>query len=622
MGNKDVIFWSILLGTVTIPSAYYLLRQPARQSNSKDPGGVNSEDQYHPLLKEHSSIRSYKTPFGTYPSIRTFYRPHAHAPKLQAIADLPLLVFIHGLGGTLPQFAPLLGSLVNVAPCFGLELPGHGKSGFEPTDYSVYTIEAFAALWKTAVEQACKQHGHNKVVLIGHSMGCSIAALLATDAEFEPDVEGIIAICPKGSPPTRSQTKQFRRFLSLPDWALDAFRWFDRRGGEESASVKRFIGDGAGTDMKKLQLRLNERFRTSVWKRAALGILPRYDSKGQAHGGMPGRETWSQIQTPLFLVAGDADVVTKASEVPDIVSFLQHTPRPNGPKKTDSGIPTATSPQEPPSANQPAASDLSYGVSPSVAEKRTHHNLLLKTAILPSPAAHALLYDHATYRTLAGLIEDFLANHIDPSLSLGWQLQQLTTSGKWDVKNLEKWKRTLAVSGPIADNLFRALKTLREQDEEHTPKKFLRQWVEEIYAVVDISHNAPIYDTKALERGGVEYHKFPTVSKVPPTVTEVRDFIALIDRLRSEMEAKGDAEGKKAIGVHCHYGYNRTGFFIASYLIQRRKMDVEHAIEEFRRARPPGIKHEHFVDALYVRYCVGLRKAPTMKLEEMVESEE
>lgn len=610
MGHRDVILWSIVLGIVTVPSAVYFFYTPARSRTAKE-NDDDLEDQYHPLLKEHSSFRSYQTSTNTYPSIRTFYRPHAHFKKLQSIADLPLLVFIHGLGGNLPQFCQVLGSLINVAPCFGLELPGHGKSGFEPTNYQAYTIDAFAALWKIAIEETCESYGHKNVVLVGHSMGCSIAALLATDLDFKPDVKGIVAICPKGSPPTQSQTTQLRRLLSLPDLALDAFRWYDRRGGEESASVARFVGQGAGTDMKKLQLKFNKQFTTASWKRSATGILATYDASGQPHGGMPGRQTWSKIRTPLFLIAGDADTVTKPSEVSDIVSHLQQTPKPDGPDKTSSGIPTTSPPSSAHSADQPTASDSSYGISPSLTEKRTDHDLILKTAILPAPAAHALLYDHATYRTLAGLIEDFLATHISPHLSLGWQLQQLTTSGKWDVKNLEKWKRTLAVSGPISKNLFRSLKTLREQDEEHTPKKFLQQWKHEIYAVVDISHDAPIYDTKSLEKGGVQYHKFPTVSKVPPTVTEVRDFIALIDRLRAEIESKDPTESTKAIGVHCHYGYNRTGFFIVCYLIERRKMDVESAIEEFRKAKPPGIKHEHFVDALYVRYCLGLRKAST-----------
>lgn len=39
-----------------------------------------------------------------------------------------------------------------------------------------------------------------------------------------------------------------------------------------------------------------------------------------------------------------------------------------------------------------------------------------------------------------------------------------------------------------------------------------------------------------------------------------------------------------------------------SYLVLRRSISVDDAIELFREARSPGIKHEHFIDALRERY--------------------
>lgn len=220
------------------------------------------------------------------------------------------------------------------------------------------------------------------------------------------------------------------------------------------------------------------------------------------------------------------------------------------------------------------------------------------------------------------------------------QLQQLTTTFKWDVKNLEKWSSTLAVSGPIANNLLRALKTLREQDPIHNPATFTANWSDTIYAVIDISHDTPVYRSRTLEEGGIQYHKFPTVSKIPPTPRETTAFIALVDRLRAEMAEKdalaensnpksspagGPASSTpttkntdKAIAVHCHYGYNRTGFLICAYLVERVKgYGVQRALDAFRVAKPPGIRHEHFVDALWVRYTVGLKRAPTLKLDHM-----
>ena len=296
--------------------------------------------------------------------------------------------------------------------------------------------------------------------------------------------------------------------------------------------------------------------------------------------------------------------------------------------------------------------------------------IVLKTCILPSPAAHGLLYAPGTYRTVAGLIQSFLFEYIDSRLSLGWQLQHLTTEGKWDVKNLAKWQSVAPVSEPIG-GVFRALKTLREIDEIHSPEVFARRWKSEIKAVVDISHESPVYDPRGLEDGGIEYLKIPTVSKIPPSPTEVAEFIRLIDRLRgisptsptpslsppstpskppsADKTAVNDTSSSpssssssgivtqppmkpiltppnpplfsatdkhsapaRLIGVHCHYGFNRTGFFICSYLIEREGYGVQAAIDEFARGRPKGIKHAHFLDMLWVRYCVGLKRAPTM----------
>ncbi|OAG40200.1 hypothetical protein AYO21_05483 [Fonsecaea monophora] len=597
----------------------YLPSSKASKTEEEESAAVTDND--HSVLKNHSYVQSYKTKHAEYPSIRTFYHPHPHAEKLQAIADLPLLVFIHGLGGSLPQFAPLLGSLVNIAPCFGIDLPGHGMSKFSPKDYGAYTISAFCELWQTAIRDICEQHGHKKVVFICHSMGCSLAAVLATSPSFPLRVEGFVGICPKATPPSPSETTSARRFLALPDIALNILRALDRRGGVNSRSVERMAGKAAGIDLRRLQLAFNKDFKTPVWKRSALGCLPQYDSAGKPIGGLPGKNTWARIQVPLFLIAGEADTVTKPAELTNIVSFLKKPPvgeqSKGGPESTT--LPTDATDSERTIANassegkpDPMADERQFGTLPSTSEMSSHNSKIVKTAILPSPAAHALMYDHSTYRTVAGLIEDFLARYVSPELSLGWQLQQLTTSGKWDVKNLEKWKKVLPVSGaighPPASGIFRAMKTLREQDEVHTPSVFVRKWSDQIFAVVDISHDSPVYDTKALERGGIQYHKFPTVSKVPPTAVEVADFIALVDRLR--LEDPHTVEGK-TIGVHCHYGYNRTGFFICCYLIERLGYRPQDAIEEFAAQKPPGIKHEHFIDTMFMRYHVGLKKAPT-----------
>ena len=610
--------------TMVALSCGSLTHQPHLDPAVTDPG----------LLRKHSTLNSYTTSFATYPSIRVFYRPHPQADKLpNKPTPLPLLVVVHGLGGSLAQFHPLLTSLVNIAPCLGIDLPGCGLSKFAPQTWQAYSIEALAELLGVIISNYCDQNNGQGVILVGHSMGCSLSALLSSQnsplhEKVDFPIVGQIAICPKASRPTYKQVLSFRRLLNIPTPIFDMWRKWDRRGGTESTSVYRFVGRNADIETKKVQEKFNTQSQTAVWRRMAWGAVPTPLPDGEISGGLPGPELWAGISLPLFLVAGEADHITKSEEIAIISKALGKTDKVNAAPAavSDDTIPQSAAPEVDGSTGNDAES-IDHGEVYGLGEASTDTTLVesnpsiqanggtssvgktvLKTTILPSPATHALLYDHATYRTLAGLIQTFLADHIDSRLSLGWQLQHLSTEGKWDVKNLAKWQAVKPVSEPIA-GIFRAMKTLREIDESHSPAIFVKDWRDKIKAVIDISHESPVYDPRKLDEGGIQYHKFPTVSKIPPTPEEVKDFIALVDRLRARPSDDAD---QRLIGVHCHYGFNRTGFFICSYLIEREQFSVQRAIDEFQSGRPPGIRHEHFIDTLFVRYCIGLKRAPTL----------
>ena len=488
------------------------------------------------------------------------------------------------------------------------------------------------------IEEYCHQNGIQGVVLIGHSMGCSLSAMLASpvsplDAKDHVEILGLVAICPRASAPSDEQVTTFRRILSVPTPIFDIWRKWDRRGGPESRSVARFVGQGADVEAKRLQERFNAQSRTAVWRRMAWGTLPKF-GKGpdgpKSSGGLPGLEIWSSLHIPIFLIAGEADHITKPEELTKISRIIRmgtstqnvgtvdrQGEEVNGQLRSGTQIASNVAITGQVQDHSTASTETTLikdleknaGEISDAASSYTRKRRVLKTSVLPAPASHALLYDPTTYRTLAGLIQTFLYDHVDSRLSLGWQLQHLTTGGKWDVKNLAKWQAVRPVSEPIA-GIFRAMKTLRQIDDTHCPDCFVRQWKGKIKAVIDISHESPVYDPKNLDEGGIEYHKFPTVSKIPPTSEETRDFIKLVDRLRSKPPEAGSENA--LIGVHCHYGFNRTGFFICSYLIEKEGYGVQQAIDEFGEHRPPGIRHEHFLDSLFVRYCVGLKRAPTL----------
>ena len=219
-------------------------------------------------------------------------------------------------------------------------------------------------------------------------------------------------------------------------------------------------------------------------------------------------------------------------------------------------------------------------------------------------------------------LESIIGFHLDGSCNIsakvGNGMSRYVFCGSLHVRannsqNLAKWQGVEPVSIPI-NGLFRAMKTLREVDETHSPKTFIKEWspsfsprgkdgLGPIVAVIDISHETPVYDMNKLESGGVAYRKFPTVSKLPPTVDEVKSFIEIVDLLRRELGLDDAKEiSQPFVAVHCHYGFNRTGFFIIAYLVEKLHWKLKDAIDEFAKARPPGVRHSHFVDELYARY--------------------
>ena len=629
--------WALAMSLYMVPSEHligsWIGERKATGTNneaaSTDPG----------LLAKYTTYQSYHTRSGfSYPKIRTFYSPHPQAHKLPA--DLPLLVFIHGLGGSVAQFAPLLTSLVNVAPCLAIDLPGCGLSDFRPDNPKAYTIPAFAELVFAAIDCFRGREHEQKVIIIGHSMGCSIGALLVSSSSppsnllVEQDLAaGLIAICPKSSPPTPSQTKIIRYLRYMPAWLFDLIRLWDKRGDLDSASIARFVGKDADVETRKLQLRFNEQSRSDTFLR----ILTSMGNRNFG-GSFPGKEVWSAVKVPLFLTTGEDDHLNTPAEVEAIAQWLAYpgedirgkesaAAKSSASNRKGAPVPVAAGDIPVPASMADSGITTTVPASASTVKQSDHstkHAFALKTTIFPPPASHGLMYATSTVRILSGLIQDFLTRHVDERLSMGWQLRHMTTSGKWDVKNLAKWQSVDPCSEPIGGDgkgghVFRAMKTMREVDEKHSPREFVAKLSSKIRKdgvamVVDISHESPVYDPKGLEDGGVEYHKFPTVSKLPPTADEVEAFIGLIDRLRESprLQPESGASRHATIAVHCHYGFNRTGFFIVCYMIERLGYRLQDALEEFAQKRSPGIKHEHFVNELHVRYAVKMERRGTL----------
>lgn len=422
------------------------------------------------LLRRHSHTISVTTDLYTYPEVRVFYRSHPKADVLPP--KLPLIVFIHGLGGQIQQFQYLLDYFVHISHVLAIDLPGCGGSKFAPKDWPAYTTSALCAVVHKVVEKYREEN--QQVIVIGHSMGCALSATLVSKGGLLEDVAaGFVAISPKATV-TEKEAKQVASVASLPEFMFDMFRRLDRRGGTKSKSVARFVGKSASEGVKRLQLRFNEGSRTPVWLRMVHGIR------------LPTREQWTSIRIPILLLGAIEDKVTTIQELDEIHSWFD------------------------PSKNPPSvSSERSDDESDMSGSPTTPH---VKKCIVPG-AGHAVIYE--AHQVVCGLIGDFLSKHVDEVMSLGWQLSYLKED-KWMLKNLKKWESIQSVSPRITGRAkgsqgakatpFRAMKTLRQNDQNgHNPIDFSQKYTD-VCDVIDISHEQPPYDPETFG-SDIKYHK-------------------------------------------------------------------------------------------------------------------
>lgn len=481
-----------------------------------------------PLVRKHSSFRTISLPSGQSINLRILKVPHYKGHKLP---DLPVVLFIHGLGGQLNQFEFLFDYFSHFATSVSVDLPGHGKSEYK-CDWNMYSQDTLVAILESVLKSVASEF--KEVVLVGHSMGTVLAVKLARKLGIR--CRGVVAICPVSHvEPGLEKMQPMLGYLPAP--IFDIFRAMDRQGGLHSPSVNRMIGEIEDPErdvaVRTKQLRWNLQVRTKAWMRTAYNFRALDPSE------------WV-LNSPLYLLGASKDQVTPESHIDDILSFVKG------------------------------------------GREAIEHTVI-------TDAGHGCMIERP--QLVCGLVGDFIKDFVDAKLSLSWQLAFFAAkSDKWSLKNEAKWRSVQSVGARLSGAPLRAMKTLRQDDAEHSPA-LLEKGYPDITDIIDISHEAPPYDPETLTR--IVYHKFPTVSKIPPTVEEVKGFIKLVDECLQKSKA---THPDPVVVIHCHYGFNRTGFFICCYLIERMGFSIEEAVREFKQAREPGIKHPHFIDELYVRY--------------------
>lgn len=534
-------------------------------------------------------------------SLRCLHAPHplVNFAKVEPLgldlvsqlAELPALLFVHGLGGQMSQFESLMGLLLQCSEIYALDLPGFGDSrpysdrasSLDPESRRLIGASILAmspedfltACIAEIIVQYIAQNipPHKKIILIGHSMGTHL--LIKVACRLQPQrVEGLVLLAPPGLDDDVHEPAHVRartwprppRMLTVFSWVPFVFDWFrvwDRLEGVSSKSVLRQLPASSSVAMRLRQLRWNLDIDLHILLLYARRFTPcklseLHNAVARFNDNPHDRRAYEKT----LLIGGLDDRVTPVQALGQIQSLLN-----------------------------------------SVLHRRVAHVTTVRGA------GHALLLAKPEF--ISGIVLNHLEKrfperlHISPAWVL--KLKALISGDKWGLKNELKWLQTQSVSHIITRRSDGArapllgMKTLREGDPLHSPAELERHFhggdrtSGNLVAIVDISADIPPYSPKSFVK--IDYYKCATVSKVVPDAVAVRRFIQLIDDVLS-----ATSEPDALVAVHCHYGFNRTGYLICCFLIERLGWSVQDAIEGFKAARPPGIKHPHFIDALYVKY--------------------
>lgn len=499
--------------------------------------------------------------------------------QLAKIENLPLLVFIHGLGGQLSQFEPIIQEFRNCSDMFGIDLPGFGNS--KPTDkthlftkLSASSEEDNKKLNQTFIDMRTENYRTDSIVdilyqillqkfpkrtfiIVAHSMGTHLAIKLVNRLPSNT-VESLCFISPPKLSETVGQrpsipyiTKSFLALSSFYPRLFDFYRMIDRFGGLYSHSVNSYLYPAEKDVFKRLtQLRWNLDTNSIVFLKYARAFRPAAATELLGAASKLCHST-DQERPRILICCGDSDKVTPLKYSKEITNILR-----------DSG----------------------FAVKLSKVKEANH------SVFLDRP------------HVLSGLVYQFVSE-LGLNIDCTWTLKIRAIIGgdKWSMKNIEKWKKAVTLSKPLINyaspekpkSPLLGMKTLRENDATHNPLTF-ESTHPEIYAIMDIGSDTPSYDPKDFKR--IKYIKYKTESKVTPDDITIAKFLDIVDKL---VLAK---QSNQYIVVHCHYGQNRTGFLICCYLVERLGWTVKEALEAFENSKEPGIKHQHFKNALYLRY--------------------
>lgn len=109
-----------------------------------------------------------------------------------------------------------------------------------------------------------------------------------------------------------------------------------------------------------------------------------------------------------------------------------------------------------------------------------------------------------------------------------------------------------------------------------------------IACIISLANSLKFYDPNLLSKE-IEFCHCPIAGQSRPSAKLLTQ---ILDKL-TEYDEKG-----KGIAIHCTHGINRTGFIVCKYLVEKKGLQVEEAIQLFETCRGEKIERDVYLDEL------------------------
>jgi protein-tyrosine phosphatase len=107
--------------------------------------------------------------------------------------------------------------------------------------------------------------------------------------------------------------------------------------------------------------------------------------------------------------------------------------------------------------------------------------------------------------------------------------------------------------------------------------------------VISLTPNKPLVAKHMDDR--IKVHHLPVYGV--PDDSQIQDFLQIV--------ASAKKQDEKVV-VHCQFGQERTGMFLAAYLVESKKLSARQAIAQIRELRPSSLRSSASLNFLLSKY--------------------